>query len=107
MRPRPIPMPCPLKCRIFALPQTSDPRTLLPLCTAFLRGACRWWTLLEEAAVEWQPVESPLPSDSRYRRDLALLAEGEVKQAHVAKEVLEQRQRADAKLRKAALGEGH
>ncbi|EFN54246.1 hypothetical protein CHLNCDRAFT_135777 [Chlorella variabilis] len=62
----------------------------------------RWWTLLEEEAGRWEAVPSPLPSDCRYREDLALLAEGEVRGAQRAKELLEQRQRADARLRKEA-----
>lgn len=63
-------------------------------------GEQRVWTLLEEAAEAWQPVARPLPSDCRHREDLALLAAGEVKESQRAKELLEQRQRADAKLRK-------
>lgn len=59
----------------------------------------RYWTLLEEPHEEWQPEEDPLPSDCRYRRDLALLAAGDVKGAQAAKEALEQQQRQDAKLR--------
>lgn len=51
--------------------------------------------------MEWEPVPHPLPSDCRYRDDLAALAAGDVKAAQAAKEALEQRQRADAKLRKA------
>lgn len=60
----------------------------------------RWWTLAEEPAIDWEPAASPLPSDCRYRQDLALLAAGDVKASQAAKEALEQRQRADAKLRK-------
>lgn len=63
-------------------------------------GGERWWTLAEEPAIEWQPAPAPLPSDCRFRQDLALLAAGDVKGAQAAKEALEQRQRADAKLRK-------
>ncbi len=61
--------------------------------------AGRYWTLLEELHEEWQPEKDPLPSDCRFRRDLALLAAGDVKGAQVAKEALEQQQRQDAKLR--------
>ncbi len=56
--------------------------------------------------MEWEPVPHPLPSDCRYREDLAALAAGDVKAAQAAKEALEQRQRADAKLRKAGGGGG-
>lgn len=65
-------------------------------------GDRRWWTLLEEPVAAWQPVPRPLPSDCRFREDLALLAAGDVREAQRAKELLEQRQRADAKLRKQA-----
>ena len=40
------------------------------------RPSCRWWTLAEEARQEWEPEAHPLPSDCRYREDLALLAAG-------------------------------
>eukprot|EP00887_Chlorella_sp_A99_P006233 scaffold3.g6233.t1 len=66
----------------------------------------RSWTLAEDAYEEWQPVDDPLPSDSRYREDLSALAAGDVQQAQRAKDALEQRQRADAKLRKEARAGG-
>ena len=81
---------------------THHPVTLRPIPF----HTARWWTLLEEAAVEWDSVPHPLPSDCRYREDLAALAAGDVKAAQAAKEALEQRQRADAKLRKAGGGSG-
>ena len=65
-------------------------------------GHERCWTLLEEPPAEWEPLPNPLPSDCRYREDLTLLLAGDVKASQAAKEALEQRQRADAKLRKAA-----
>lgn len=66
-------------------------------------GGERRWTLAEDAPEEWDPLPAPLPSDARYREDLAALAAGDLLLAQRAKEALEQRQRADAKLRK----EGH
>ena len=91
-----------------AVPEEAAPRVEVAQCTGnWLShldwGEERWWTLVEEPAVEWQPVAAPLPSDCRYREDLALLAAGDVRAAQAAKEALEQRQRADAKLRKAAV----
>mmetsp|Transcript_1426 Transcript_1426/g.4252 ORF Transcript_1426/g.4252 Transcript_1426/m.4252 type:complete len:430 (+) Transcript_1426:162-1451(+) len=62
----------------------------------------RRWTLVEEMAEEWVPVPDPLPSDSRFRLDLATLKEGDQAGAQAAKEALENRQRHDAKTRKEA-----
>ena len=67
--------------------------------------ASRYWTLGEEAPQHWVPVATPLPSDCRFREDLVLLQQGDVKQGQVAKERLENRQRTDAKLRKAGNAE--
>lgn len=50
----------------------------------------------------WQVLPQPLPSDSRFRQDLAALAQGNQEQAQHWKEVLEQQQRSDRKLREAA-----
>lgn len=63
----------------------------------------RVWTLAEEERGEWAPEEDPLPSDCRFRRDLAALrgAEADMGAAQMAKELLETLQRQDAKLRKA------
>ena len=61
----------------------------------------RFWTLNEEQSDQgWIPDPHPLPSDTRFREDLALLLAEDVDAAQVAKEALENRQRADAKLRK-------
>lgn len=62
----------------------------------------RMWTLAEEQPETWQPVANPLPSDCRFRLDLATLADGDPTGAQSAKEALENRQRQDAKLRKEA-----
>ena len=95
-----------------AVAEAEGQRVEVARCTGNWLSHLDWdgerrWTLLEEAGEEWEPVAQPLPSDGRYRRDLALLASGEVKAAQAAKEQLEQRQRADAKLRKEAMGGGH
>jgi hypothetical protein len=65
----------------------------------------RYWTLGEQAPVQWTPVPNPLPSDCRFREDLVLLRQEDYKQGQAAKEMLENRQRADAKLRKAGSAE--
>lgn len=87
-----------------AVAEAEVPRVAIERCTGnWLShldwGQDRYWTLLEEQHEEWQPEAAPLPSDCRYRRDLALLAAGDIKAAQAAKEALEQRQRQDAKLR--------
>ncbi|GAB4822181.1 hypothetical protein N2152v2_009227 [Parachlorella kessleri] len=67
--------------------------------------SARYWTLGDEAPQHWVPVANPLPSDCRFREDLVLLQQGDVKQGQVAKERLENLQRTDAKLRKAGNAE--
>mmetsp|Transcript_35594 Transcript_35594/g.79082 ORF Transcript_35594/g.79082 Transcript_35594/m.79082 type:complete len:531 (+) Transcript_35594:289-1881(+) len=59
----------------------------------------RYWSLAKEKPEKWQPVQNPLPSDARYRHDLAVLARGDLKQAQEWKEKLENLQRRDKKLR--------
>ncbi|KAG7670021.1 putative Oxysterol-binding protein 9 [Nannochloris sp. 'desiccata'] len=59
----------------------------------------RFWTLNEEEGSAWIPDPHPLPSDTRFREDLALLLVEDVPAAQLAKEKLENRQRRDAKLR--------
>lgn len=68
------------------------------LCCA----ACRFWTLTEAKPQHWEVLSSPLPSDVRYRQDLAALASGDLEQAQHYKELLEKQQRGDRKLREAA-----
>ena len=46
------------------------------------------------------PIDNPLPSDCRFRRDLNLLKCGDVDKAQIAKVEMEDEQRRDAKLRK-------
>jgi Oxysterol-binding protein len=58
------------------------------------------WTLVESEADEWRGVDDPLPSDCRFRQDLDALRRGDVAAAQQLKELLENRQRRDAKLRK-------
>lgn len=44
----------------------------------------RYWTLTTERPDQWRPAtRSVLPSDSRYRHDLAVLKEGDVKGSQV------------------------
>lgn len=50
-------------------------------------------------------MPNPLPSDCRFREDLVLLQRGEIKVGQEAKEKLENRQRLDAKLRKAGIAQ--
>lgn len=59
----------------------------------------RYWTLKSAKPDQWQPAPDPLPSDSRFRQDLACVARGDLKAAQEWKERLEHRQRADKKLR--------
>ncbi|KAG2433146.1 hypothetical protein HYH02_012847 [Chlamydomonas schloesseri] len=66
----------------------------------------RYWSINKEVPDSWRPVPDPLPSDSRYRQDLVVLAGGDMKGAQAAKEALENRQRHDKKLREAALASG-
>lgn len=47
----------------------------------------------------WLPSADPLPSDSRFRKDLEVLHQGDVKGAQEWKEKLENDQRKDKKLR--------
>ena len=69
-----------------------------------MHAVCRMWTLTEERPAKWQPTTESLPSDCRRRHDLVALQQGQdPKQAQSTKELLENLQRSDAKLRKAAL----
>jgi len=83
---------------------TGEVRIPIAHCTgnwlAFLDwDGKRFWTLNEEEGASWIPDPHPLPSDTRFREDLALLLAEDVPAAQVAKEELENRQRRDAKLR--------
>lgn len=60
----------------------------------------RFWALQQEQPDVWSSVPNPLKSDSRFREDLAMLAQGaDTKAAQDAKERLEKLQRNDKKLR--------
>ena len=65
---------------------------------------CRYWNLLGQAPDLWQPDPNPLPSDGRFRQDLAVLLTGDIKGSQMWKEKLENMQRADKKLREVATG---
>eukprot|EP00884_Botryococcus_braunii_P015711 jgi/Botrbrau1/2823/Bobra.0125s0032.1 len=61
----------------------------------------RYWTLAEEQPEIWAHEPNPLPSDSSFRQDLAILRDlADLKMAQEAKELLENQQRNDARLRK-------
>ncbi len=47
----------------------------------------------------WRPGATPLPSDSRFRKDLVMLQTGNVAESQKAKEQMEVMQRNDKKLR--------
>ena len=55
-------------------------------------GRRRYWTLLDDPIEEWVPEAAPLPSDCRFREDLAMLEAGEIKYAQQGKEMLENMQ---------------
>eukprot|EP00295_Goniomonas_pacifica_P017541 CAMPEP_0175845576 /NCGR_PEP_ID=MMETSP0107_2-20121207/22300_1 /TAXON_ID=195067 ORGANISM="Goniomonas pacifica, Strain CCMP1869" /NCGR_SAMPLE_ID=MMETSP0107_2 /ASSEMBLY_ACC=CAM_ASM_000203 /LENGTH=459 /DNA_ID=CAMNT_0017160147 /DNA_START=42 /DNA_END=1421 /DNA_ORIENTATION=+ len=61
----------------------------------------RYWDIHSFERHPPQPAENPLPSDSRFRRDLILLKEGDLEAAQVAKIEIEERQRLDRRLRAA------
>lgn len=63
---------------------------------------CRYWTLLEEKPDGWTPDPHPLPSDCSFREDLRKLATGNMEEAQLSKDQMENDQRRDAKLRTAA-----
>lgn len=63
---------------------------------------CRFWTLTEATPQHWEVLPSPLPSDVRFRQDLAALASHDLEGAQHYKELLEKQQRADRKLRETA-----
>ncbi len=63
---------------------------------------CRYWTLLDSQADKWTQLQHPLPSDCSKRLDLQTLLSGDVVAAQEMKERLENLQRSDAKIRKAA-----
>jgi hypothetical protein len=64
--------------------------------------SCRYWTLAEAKPQHWEVPDSPLPSDIRFRQDLAALAACDLHKAQHYKELLEKQQRADRKLRETA-----
>lgn len=67
----------------------------------------RMWSIATERPERWMPVADPLASDCRYRSDLVTLSTGDLKAAQKAKEALEERQRADKRIRETVLGKGH
>lgn len=71
-------------------------------CWCWCCCCCRYWTLAEAKPQHWDVLQDALPSDLRFRQDLAALAAGDLEQAQHYKEVLERQQRSDRKLREAA-----
>jgi len=68
----------------------------------------RYWTLATERPDTWQPASAGvLPSDARFRNDLVVLKDGDVKGSQQWKELLENVQRRDKKLREQATGKPH
>ncbi len=61
----------------------------------------RYWTLASEQPDAWRPAADALPSDSRFRKDLVHIQQGDVKGAQAWKEQLENAQRRDKKMREA------
>lgn len=58
------------------------------------------WELSKLSPMVARPVDNPLPSDCRYREDLQALKAGDIEGAQRWKVKLEEKQRAEAKLRK-------
>jgi len=62
----------------------------------------RYWSIKDDTPkFELIPAENPLPSDSRYREDILYLKSDSLPEATEWKAKLEQKQRAEAKIRKA------
>lgn len=82
------------------------PLSILSCCCRSLEApkcCCnRYWTLVEEKPDRWLPMQHVLPSDCSRRLDLQTLLSGDVEAAQVKKVELENLQRTDAKIRKAA-----
>lgn len=62
----------------------------------------RYWTLNDAHPDKWMPFQYPLPSDCSKRLDLQTLLSGDIAAAQEMKVELENLQRSDAKIRKAA-----
>lgn len=92
-------------CSQWLFPATPSTTLSKPRLLSSLRAArCRQWTLRGCRPDTWRPSDHPLPSDCRFREDLAWLKRGDVVKAQEWKEILEQRQRADKKERGDAHG---
>ena len=62
----------------------------------------RYWTLNDVQPDKWMPLQNLLPSDCSKRLDLQTLLSGDIVAAQDMKVELENLQRSDAKIRKAA-----
>ena len=60
-----------------------------------------FWNIHKDVGYDMIPEPNPLPSDCSFRTDLRALADGDIEEAQIQKDSLEQLQRADKKLRKA------
>ena len=61
-----------------------------------------YWHIDDHKGFEVRRVKDPLPSDCRFREDLVHLGAGEEDTAQKWKEILEERQRKDRRLREQA-----
>jgi hypothetical protein len=59
----------------------------------------RYWEYKKGTEYEIKKVETPLPSDSRYRKDLIYLLQGEIENSQLWKTILEENQRKEKKWR--------
>ena len=62
----------------------------------------RYWTLNDVQPDKWMPFQNSLPSDCSKRLDLQTLLSGDIAAAQDMKVELENLQRSDVKIRKAA-----
>ena len=81
---------------------TCRDAALVKKLVATLCCCIRYWTLVEEKPDKWLPMQHVLPSDCSKRLDLQTLLTGDVEAAQLKKVELENLQRTDAKIRKAA-----
>eukprot|EP00983_Pelagomonas_calceolata_P039601 1137243-Pelagomonas_calceolata.AAC.3 len=76
-------------CKEDGTPGTCGSYLLVPHHTTKLQYfrasgcSCRLWTWATEVCKRFSPVETPLPSDSRFRQDLAALREGPMPVHHM------------------------
>jgi len=64
-----------------------------------------YWDLQKDKPSDLSPIKNPLPSDSRYRKDLVTLLTGDQDEAQKMKEILEDKQRKERGWREAGAKE--